>query len=214
VAVKIKICGIITPSDGAGAAAAGASYLGVVFAKSPRTVTSEQAREVVSAASGTPVVGVFSEQSPGEILHICEGVGLRGAQLHGPYCRTDAAQLRRAGLEVWRVVRIAVPTDLELLEEATADSDVVLVEPRVPYAKGGAGVALDLAVAREARFRLAGHPMALAGGITPETVSEALRLIRPEIVDVSSGVEARPGVKDFDKIARFVEAVFADSPIT
>jgi phosphoribosylanthranilate isomerase len=213
-AVKIKICGIITPSDGAAAAGAGASYLGVVFAKSPRTVTSEQAREVVSAARGTPVMGVFSEQSAGEILHICGAVGLRGAQLHGPYCRADAAQLRRAGLEVWRVVRIAVPTDLELLEEATADSDVVLVEPRVPYAKGGAGVALDLAVAREARFRLAGHPMALAGGITPETVSEALRLIRPEIVDVSSGVEARPGVKDFDKIARFVEAVLADSPIT
>jgi phosphoribosylanthranilate isomerase len=212
-AVKIKICGIMRPSDGAAAVAAGASYLGVVFAESPRTVTSEQAREVVSAASGIPVLGVFSEQSPGEILHIADVAGLRGAQLHGPYGRADAAQLRSAGLEVWRVVRIAVPTDLELLEESTAESDVVLVEPRVPHAKGGAGIALDLAVAREARYRLAGHPMALAGGITPETVSEALSLIRPEIIDVSSGVESRPGLKDLDKIARFVEAVFADSPI-
>ena len=211
---KIKICGIMNPSDGASAAAAGASYLGVVFAESARTVTGERARAIVAAASGIPVIGVFSEQSPGEILHICGWVGLRGAQLHGPYSRSDAAQLRHAGLEVWRVVRIAVPMDLERLEDATADSDVVLVEPRVPHAKGGAGVALGLAVAREARFRLAGHPMALAGGLTPETVSEALSLIRPDIVDVSSGVEDRPGVKSSDKITRFVEAVLAGSPIT
>jgi phosphoribosylanthranilate isomerase len=214
VSAKIKICGIMKPCDGAAASAAGASYLGVVFAESPRTVTPEQAQAVVSAASGIPVMGVFSEQSPGEILHICGRAGLTGAQLHGAYSRSDAAQLRLAGLEVWRVVRIAVPMDLERLEEATAESDVVLVEPPVPRAKGGTGVALDLAVAREARFRLAGHPMALAGGLTPETVSEALGLVRPEIVDVSSGVEHRPGVKSSDKITRFVEAVLAGSPIT
>jgi phosphoribosylanthranilate isomerase len=214
VAAKIKICGLMRPDDGAKAAAAGASYLGVVFAESPRTVTSQQARAVVSAASGVPVMGVFSEQGPDQILHIRDRAGLSGAQLHGPYSRATAAELRANGLEVWRVVRIAVPLDLESLEDATADSDVVLVEPRVAHAKGGAGLALDLAVAREARLRLAGHPMALAGGLTPETVSQALTLVRPEIVDVSSGVEHRPGVKDLDKIVRFVEAVCAYSPIT
>jgi phosphoribosylanthranilate isomerase len=90
----------------------------------------------------------------------------------------------------------------------------VLVEPRVAHLRGGAGLPLDLSVAREARARLAGHPMALAGGLTPETVAEALALVRPEIVDVSSGVERLPGIKDLDKIARFVEAVFAYSPIS
>ncbi|HMH55930.1 MAG TPA: phosphoribosylanthranilate isomerase, partial [Gemmatimonadales bacterium] len=126
----------------------------------------------------------------------------------------SAARLRAAGLEVWRVVRIAAPSDLDLLVEAANESDAVLVEPKVAHVRGGAGLPLDLAVAREARSRLAGHPMVLAGGLTPETVAEALALVRPEIVDVSSGVERLPGIKDLDKIARFVEAVFAHSPIT
>jgi phosphoribosylanthranilate isomerase len=90
----------------------------------------------------------------------------------------------------------------------------VLVEPWVPHAQGGTGVPLDLAIAREARGRLAGHPMALAGGLTADTVGQALDLVRPEIVDVSSGVERLPGIKDPHKIACFVEAVFAHSPVT
>jgi phosphoribosylanthranilate isomerase len=103
---------------------------------------------------------------------------------------------------------------MDLLGEAIAESDAVLVEPRVPRQSGGAGIPLDLAVAREARSRLAGHPMVLAGGLTAETVAEALAFVRPEIVDVSSGVERLPGIKDLDKIARFAEAVFAHSSIT
>ncbi|MFL5402954.1 MAG: phosphoribosylanthranilate isomerase [Gemmatimonadales bacterium] len=202
------------PDDGASAASAGASYLGVVFAEGPRTVTSDQAREVVSAATGVPVIGVFSDHSVDEILHIRDRTGLSGAQLHGAYSRVSAAQLRAAGLEVWRVVRIAASSDLAALGDAIADSDAVLVEPRIPHAQGGAGVPLDLAVAREARSRLLGHPMVLAGGLEPATVRQALILVRPEIVDVSSGVECRPGVKDLNKIVRFVEAVFAFSPVT
>jgi phosphoribosylanthranilate isomerase len=116
-------------------------------------------------------------------------------------------------LEVWRVVRIAAPSDLDLLGESATESDAVLVEPKIAHVRGGAGLPLDLAVAREARCRLAGHRMVLAGGLTPETVADALRIVRPDIVDVSSGVEQRPGVKDLDKIVRFVEAVLAHSPI-
>ncbi|HEY3012472.1 MAG TPA: phosphoribosylanthranilate isomerase [Gemmatimonadales bacterium] len=213
-AVKIKICGLMSPQDAETAAAAGASYLGVVFAGGPRAVAPAQAGQVVAAAAGVPVLGVFGEQSVEEILQICGHAGLNGAQLHGPYSRSDAARLRGAGLRVWRVVRIAAPSDLDALDPATAESDAVLVEPNLPQARGGAGVPLDLAVAKEARCRLAGHPMALAGGLTPDTVAEALALVRPDIVDVSSGVERLPGIKDPNKIARFVEAVFAHSPIT
>jgi len=211
---KIKVCGIMRPDEAAFAVTAGASYLGVVFAEGPRTVTSDIAREIVAAAGGLAVMGVFVDQQVDEILQICDRAGLSGAQLHGTYSPASAARLRAAGLEVWRVVRIAVPSDLDLLGEAANESDAVLVEPKVAHVRGGAGLPLDLAVAREARSRLAGHPMALAGGLTAETVSEALALIRPEIVDVSSGVERLPGIKDLDKIARFVEAVFAHSPIT
>jgi phosphoribosylanthranilate isomerase len=153
-------------------------------------------------------MGVFTAQSVDEILQICDRAGLSGAQLHGTYSPASAAQLRAAGLQVWRVVRIAAPSDLDLLGEAVDQSDAVLVEPKVAHVRGGAGLPLDLAVAREARSRLAGHPMVLAGGLTAETVSEALAIVRPEIV------ERLPGIKDLDKIARFAEAVFAHSPIT
>jgi phosphoribosylanthranilate isomerase len=213
-AVKVKICGLVRARDGATAVAAGASYLGVVFAEGPRVVTTDRAREVVAAAAGIPVMGVFDDQPVEEILQICDQAGLSGAQLHGLYSRAAAERLSAAGLEVWRVVRIATPSDLDSLADAVPASHAVLVEPRVPHAGGGAGMPLDLAVAREARSRLAGHRMALAGGLTPETEADALALVRPEIVDVSSGVERLPGIKDYDRIARFVEAVFAHSPIT
>jgi len=210
---KIKFCGIMQPGDATVAAEAGAAYLGVVFAGGPRAVTVVGAREVVGAAGGVPVLGVFAAQSPDEILRIGEKAELSGAQLHGPYSRADAARLRAHGLEVWRVARIGGPSDLDILGEAELDSDTVLVEPRVPHALGGAGVSLDLELGRQARSRLVG-PMALAGGLTPDNVGEALVQVRPEIVDVSSGVERRPGIKDPNTIARFVEAVFAHSSVT
>jgi phosphoribosylanthranilate isomerase len=212
VVAKIKFCGIMQPGDGAVAARAGAAYLGVVFAGGPRAVTEAEAREVVRAAAGVPVVGVFAAQSPHEILRIAEKAELSGAQLHGSYSRADAALLRAHGLQVWRVVRLAGPSDLDQLAEAALDSDAVLVEPRVAHALGGAGVSLDLELARQARSRLAGI-MVLAGGLTPDNVGQALAQIRPEIVDVSSGIERRPGIKDPSIIARFVEAVFADSSV-
>jgi phosphoribosylanthranilate isomerase len=211
---KVKVCGLMHPDDAQAAAAAGASYLGVVFAEGPRTVSWRQAREVVTAGGGTPVLGVFTQHPVEAILQIRDVVGLSGAQLHGSYPQSEAARLRAAGLQVWRVVRIATPSDLDTLAAAVPESDAVLVEPRVPSASGGAGVPLELAVAREARGRLGGHPMALAGGLTPDTVADALAFVHPEIVDVSSGVEHRPGLKDHSKILRFVEAVVAHSPVT
>jgi phosphoribosylanthranilate isomerase len=213
VVAKIKFCGIMQPSDATVAAEAGASYLGVVFAGGPRTVTVVGAREVVRAATGVPVLGVFAAQSPDEILRIGEQAELSGAQLHGPYSRADAARLRAHGLEVWRVARIAGPSDLDMVGQTALDSDTVLVEPGVTHALGGAGVSLDLELGCQARSRLLG-PMALAGGLTPDNVGEALVRVRPEIVDVSSGVERRPGIKDPKTIARFVEAVFVHSPVT
>ena len=136
---KIKFCGIMRPGDAALAAEAGAAYLGVVFAGGPRAVSMIGAREVVKAAAGVPVLGVFATQSPDEILRISEKAELRGVQLHGPYLPADAARLKAHGFEVWRVVRMADRSDLDLLAGAVLDSDVVLVEPRVAHAMGGAG---------------------------------------------------------------------------
>jgi phosphoribosylanthranilate isomerase len=211
---QVKICGLTRPRDAVVAAGAGAAYLGVVFAGGPRVVTVEGAAAIREAADRVPVFGVYGAQPIEEILRISRRAGLAGAQLHGSYRREDAVRLRAEGLLVWRVVRIAAPADLDTLSEAGRDADAVLVEPRVPHAAGGAGVSLDLAVAREARSRLVGFRMVLAGGLVPDTVGEAVALVRPEVVDVSSGVEHLPGIKDPEKIARFMEAVCGHSAIS
>jgi phosphoribosylanthranilate isomerase len=212
VGVNVKICGLIRPEDGALAAQAGAGYLGVVFAGGPRVASPAQAAAIVAAAPGVPVLGVFGQQSVDEILRIRDLSGMAGAQLHGAYPREAAARLREEGLLVWRVCRIAEPKDLDSLLEVPEDADAVLVEPRVADALGGTGVSLDLTVAREARARLTGRIMVLAGGLTPATVRAAVALVGPDVVDVSSGVERLPGIKDPDKIADFLEAVLGYSP--
>lgn len=212
--LRAKICGLTRPGDAAVAARAGASFLGVVFAGGPRQVHPRVAAEITAAASEVPVFGVFGEQSVAEILDLAREAGLAGAQLHGSYRREDATRLRAAGLRVWRVARIAGPEDLDDLADLALDADAVLVEPRVPGAEGGSGAALDLEMARDARVRLRAATMVLAGGLTPESVGAAAALVRPEVVDVSSGVERLPGIKDPDKIARFLEAVFGHSAIS
>jgi phosphoribosylanthranilate isomerase len=213
-AVEAKICGITCPEDAAGAAERGATYLGVVFAGGPRVVSSARAAEIVAAARGVPVIGVFGSQSVEEVIQAAAAAALSGAQLHGDYGSEDAARLRSSGLLVWRVVRIAARTDLDRLEEAAAHANAVLVEPRVAHAAGGTGVSLDLDLAREARDRLQGRFMVLAGGLTPASVAAAVALVRPDAVDVSSGVEHLPGIKDPAKIAAFLEAVFGPSAIS
>lgn len=210
----MKICGLTRPLDAAAAVAAGASYLGVVLAGGPRLVTTDQAAAIRAVAGRVPVLGVYGDQPVEHILSVSRAAGLAGAQLNGPHSRTDAARLRAEGLLVWRVVRIATPDDLDRLAEAGDEADAVLVEPRVEHVLGGAGVPLDLAVAREARGRLAGVTMVLAGGLVPGSVAQAVALVRPEVVDVSSGVEHLPGIKDPEKIARFMEAACGHSAIS
>lgn len=212
-AVEVKICGLTRPEDAAAAAEAGAAYLGVVFAGGPRVVTPARARAIVERSRQVPVLGVFGSQSVEQILDITATAGLAGVQLHGAYGAGDAARLKAAGLAVWQVVRIAAPSDLDRLDDL-AGADAVLVEPWVAHAAGGTGISLDLAVAREARMRLSGRRMVLAGGLRPESVNAAVALVRPDVVDVSSGVEHLPGIKDPIKIAAFLEAVFGPSAIS
>jgi phosphoribosylanthranilate isomerase len=213
VALRAKICGLTRPEDAATAVAGGADLLGVVFAGGPRVVDVRTAGAIRAAAGHVPVLGVFGEQPIEQILHIVRSAELDGAQLHGAYDRDNAARLRAEGLLVWRVGRIAATAEAAALLELTDAADAVLVEPRVPQALGGTGVALDLDLACRARDVLANATMVLAGGLTPESVAAAAALVRPDIVDVSSGVERLPGIKDPDKIARFLEAVVGHSAI-
>ncbi len=185
----------------------GARWIGVVFAGGPRAVTVERAREVVRAAGPVPVIGVFKSLDAGQILDLCERSGVAGAQLHGGVTEPLAAALRRAGREVLAVARLAGEPDLVRLSDLRRLGVPILVEPRVAGALGGSGVALPVELARRARAALDRHPMFLAGGLTPETVAAAVRAARPDAVDVSSGVEQIPGVKDHTRMARFLEAL-------
>jgi len=202
---EAKICGLTRPGDAALAARLGAAYLGVVFAESTRQVGPALARDIVKAADGVPVVGVFVSHPVDDILRFRESVGLSAVQLHGSYNMDVRMRLRREKLPVWVVLHISGPDDLERLPEHAEGATVLMLEPRVPGAVGGTGVALDLSLAQEARTRAGRMRLALAGGLRPDTLARAIALVSPDIVDVSSGVESAPGLKDPDRLARFLE---------
>lgn len=208
------MCGLRRPADVAVAVQAGATYLGVVYAGGPRRVTDVEAREVVAAAEGTPVLAVWGPPDREAILRSRELAGFTGVQLHGGSDVALAQQLRDDGLIVWRVLRIGSAADLSHLDHMMEGADALLIEPRVPGIDGGAGVALDRDLAAEAIKQLrTSHPAlrtVLAGGLRPDTVRAAIAAVRPDIVDVSSGVERSPGVKDPFLIRRFLDESLAD----
>lgn len=203
--VEVKICGLTRPADAALAARLGARYLGVVFAESTRRVDPGVARDIVQAGNGVAVVGVFVSHPADDILRLRDSTGLSAVQLHGSYGHAVRERLRLEGVPVWVVQHIGGPDDIEQVAGASDGAEVVVLEPRVPGAVGGTGVALDLTLARAARERLGGSRVALAGGLRPDTLARAIALVSPDIVDVSSGVESAPGLKDPDRLARFLE---------
>ncbi len=206
--VDAKICGLTRPADAALAATHGAWRLGVIFAGGPRQVSQARAREIVAAAGAVPVIGVYRSQDVATILQISKAVGLRGAQLHGDYRDESARRLQESGLEVWRVVSLLPgrPTESQI-EGCLAHADVLLVEPRHVDGRGGKGIVLDPQLALEARRAVRGVRFALAGGLTAGAVAEAIRVVEPDAVDVSSGIEIAPGVKDPAQLIRFLEQV-------
>lgn len=204
---EAKICGLTRASDAALAVRLGASYLGVVFAESPRRVTAAQARAVAAEREGRPLIGVFVSEPIDQILRLRDDVGLAAVQLHRSYGAEALARLASEGVEAWVARHIANGDEAAQVSEGAGAATTILVEPRVPGAVGGTGVPLDLDLALAARQKVIGRRMALAGGLRPETVARAIALVSPDIVDVSSGVESSPGLKDADRLARFLEAV-------
>jgi phosphoribosylanthranilate isomerase len=172
-------------------------------------VSVDRAREIVAAAGQVPVLGVVAGDAPTtHLLSLAEATGLRGLQLHGASSANTARALAAAGLEVWRVAQIATSATIEeALIRGTIGADVVLLEPWLSGRGGGRGMALDPGLAREARVAVTTARVGLAGGLTAESVAAAIRFVEPDIVDVSSGVEDAPGIKNPERVARFLEAV-------
>ncbi|MCD4749523.1 MAG: phosphoribosylanthranilate isomerase, partial [Thermoanaerobaculales bacterium] len=190
----VKICGIRRPEDAVIAAAAGADMVGFVFV--PGTSRAVEPREVewVREFSGAQTVGVFRNAELGRMIEIKDQLNLNWVQLHGD---EPDDWIRILGRGVIR--RLPIPSagiDRERVKEVFLMGARVLVDPGA-----GDGRWCDWA---DLGHRLEGLSFGLAGGLNPENVKEAVREARPDWVDVSSGVEAAPGVKDPDRIRRFV----------
>lgn len=196
--VRVKICGVTRPGDAQLAEAAGADAIGLIFAAhSSRRVTMPQALEIGRAlGSWITRVGVFTGGDDEEILAAVAAARLDVVQLHGEASPERVARLARSV----RVVR-ALPYVPGLEPEAVLvpGVDGVLLDGPRP----GSGRPFTWASASAWR----GHPrLLLAGGLTPETVAEAVATLRPYGVDVASGVESAPGIKDAGAVRRFVHA--------
>lgn len=188
----MKICGLTRPEDAAAAVSAGADLVGFVFVPgTPRAVTAGGAAWI-SEIDGAETAGVFRDAPLEEVLRIRELLRLDWVQLHGG---EPDEWLERLGPKVIRAVRIDAEPDWERLRRI-AGSCLPLIDPG-----GGSGRTFDWTFLSE---RPVGLRLGLAGGLSPANVAAAVRTVRPALVDVSSGVEARPGVKDHGRVRAFV----------
>lgn len=204
----VKFCGLTRPEDAAMGARLGAGYLGVIFAGGPRVVTPARAAEVLAAGVGAQRVGVFGASPPTAIAAMADEAGLDVVQLHGdPDAATVAAVRRVFGGRVWAVVRCEGTRVPEGTDALFATADAVVIDAKVPGQLGGTGVTVPWAELGDvlAPWR-DGAPLVLAGGLTPGNVGGAVALLAPAVVDVSSGVEVAPGVKDHDRMRAFRRA--------
>ena len=207
-ATDIKICGLTRSVDAEYADAGGVEYLGVIFAGGPRERTPMQARDTLAGRRARKV-GVFAEQTDTVIATLVEMVGLDVIQLHAATDPERVERVRAAtGKEVWAVVRTADGDLPESIEELGDAADALLIDANVPGRLGGSGVRVPWDRLGESLDALDYHPrIVLAGGLTPDNVSEAIELVGPNVVDVSSGVESSPGIKDHARIRAFIAAV-------
>jgi phosphoribosylanthranilate isomerase len=206
VSTLAKICGITRIEDAELATGEGADFLGLNFwPGSKRRVSPELAQVLAAAARATAphvqLVGLFVDQSEGEITGIASALTLDIVQLHGDEPPSLVAALSTRGFRVWKAHAVGSAADIADLSAWPADAHLL----DAPSAgRGGSGTTFDWGHA-EAAVR-AGHRVVLAGGLQPDNVADAVARVRPYAVDVASGVESAPGVKDAAKVRAFLAA--------
>lgn len=206
--VQVKFCGLTRAQDVDTAIKLGGDYVGVIFAGGPRNQTLREASHILRGADPSKRVGVFGAPHATELSRYVESVPLAIAQLHGDATAKSVLAARTVGVQaVWAVVPV-VDGHLGVgAEELFQCADAVVLDTRGASGLGGTGRSFDWAAvaATLAGFRRSAQ-LVLAGGLTPGNVAEAIRCLRPHVVDVSSGVESAPGVKDSILMSRFIEA--------
>ena len=198
----VKICGITSAGDARVAADAGADAVGLIFAESPRRVGIEEARRISIALPENIIrVGVFVDEEPAEVLRISREVGLDLAQLHGDETPDTVTAVRESGVKVMKALRIRDATSLDTLDEYEAD--LFLLDAHSEKAYGGTGERFDWGVAKSVRVR---DNIVVSGGLGPENVHEAVEFFEPYGLDASSSLEDEPGMKNGERVRRFVLA--------
>ena len=193
-----KVCGMTRAGDAQHAASHGATAVGFVFwPKSPRYVSAMRAAEIIRGLpAGVTAVGVFVNQTIDEIRRVAAAAGIGAIQLHGD---EPPAYAGAFAWPVWRALPLA---QADRVLPGWPGAAMILLDAHDPLRRGGTGQPIDWS---EAAGIAARRRVVLAGGLTPENVGDAIAAVRPFGVDVSSGVEEAPGVKDPDKVARFLE---------
>ena len=201
---KVKICGVNTPGALAAAAEAGADWVGFVFfPASPRYISPEQAAALSASCPGGPGrVGLFVDPSDEAVQAALDRLTLAALQIYAPAERAEALRTR-FGVPVWHAVGVASPADLPT---RAAKVDALMLDAKPPPGAtrpGGNAASFDWSMLQSWAPPL---PWILAGGLTPENVASAICLSGASTVDVSSGVEAAPGIKSADLIRAFIAA--------
>jgi phosphoribosylanthranilate isomerase len=213
---KVKLCGFTRPDDAAHAVRAGADYLGLNFwPRSKRVIDVETAKAIAAAArlaGHIQLVGVFVDATAPAIAALVRAVGLDAVQVHGDEdVDTIRAITALANVPVWKAVGVAGAADIDDLARWTTTKDSqgpeVLMLDTATAGRGGSGTTFDWALAADAVRRYPEVALVLAGGLTPLTVRGAIEQVGPWAVDVASGIESAPGVKDAALVTAFVNAV-------
>lgn len=202
--VRSKICGITRIQDALAAVEAGADAIGLVFyAKSPRAVTVQQARAIISALPPfVTSVGLFVDASRFELCELLDAVPIDLLQFHGDESPADCDGYHRPYI---KALRVKPGDDIAAQVALYKNASGVLLDTYVPGIPGGTGEAFDWSLVPEGLSK----PVILAGGLTAANVAQAITRVRPYAVDVSGGVELTKGIKDAEKIRAFMQAVKA-----
>jgi phosphoribosylanthranilate isomerase len=207
--MEIKICGLTREEDARSAAEAGADRVGAVLVPAtPREVSPEQARRLGEAAS-LPLTLVVADLSVAEMAEVAMQAGAAALQLHGDEGEEAFAALRgRGSWELWKAVRVRTGSEILAAARRWAGvADLLLLDGWHPLQRGGTGTRFPWEALEEARALWpTGLRLGAAGGLRPTNVAEAVTRLLPDLVDVSSGVEASPGEKDPRALQAFVEA--------
>jgi phosphoribosylanthranilate isomerase len=206
---RVKICGLSTAETMQAALEHGADFVGLMFfARSPRNVSLQQASALADLARGRAEIVTVVVDADDELLRAIAGeVRPDFIQAHGKETPARITGIKElTDVAVIKVCSVATAQDVAAASAYDGVVDLLMYEGKPPPGglPGGNGITFDWTILKDAE-----RPFMLAGGLTPENVGEAIRLTAAEIVDVSSGVESAPGVKDAQRIAKFIEAAKA-----